>query len=103
MASIALLRNNVAFGNGVDLINSTEQDVDDQHNSWNMQVPPAAEDFVSPIPAGIDGPREWDGSLPSTSFLHLSSNSPLIDTGIDVGWPFAGEAPDLGAFESNLP
>ncbi len=30
---------------------------------------------------------------------HLQAGSPAIDAGIDVGLPFAGAAPDLGAFE----
>jgi parallel beta-helix repeat protein len=31
--------------------------------------------------------------------FHLTSKSPAIDAGIDVGLPFVGTAPDLGAFE----
>jgi hypothetical protein len=31
--------------------------------------------------------------------FHLRSNSPAIDAGINVGMPYAGSAPDLGAFE----
>ncbi len=32
--------------------------------------------------------------------FHLQSTSPVIDRGIDVGFPFAGSAPDLGAYEN---
>jgi hypothetical protein len=46
-------------------------------------------------------PRQADGSLPEIEFLHLASGSDLIDAGVDVGLPFNGKAPDLGAFESN--
>jgi hypothetical protein len=31
--------------------------------------------------------------------LHLAHGSTLIDKGVDVGFPFHGPAPDLGAFE----
>ena len=31
--------------------------------------------------------------------LHLQSNSPCIDAGIDIGLPFNGNAPDMGCFE----
>jgi len=31
--------------------------------------------------------------------FHLQSGSPLIDAGIDIGLPFSGSAPDLGAYE----
>jgi hypothetical protein len=44
-------------------------------------------------------PRQPDGSLPVLSFLHLAGGSDLIDVGTDVGLPFLGSAPDLGAFE----
>jgi hypothetical protein len=32
--------------------------------------------------------------------LHLAPSSGLIDKGIDVGLPFLGAAPDLGAYEA---
>ena len=32
-------------------------------------------------------------------FMKLAEGSELIDAGIDVGLPFLGKAPDLGAFE----
>ncbi|HPI74190.1 MAG TPA: T9SS type A sorting domain-containing protein, partial [bacterium] len=32
----------------------------------------------------------------------LRLGSPAIDAGIDLGWPYAGSAPDLGAIESDL-
>ncbi len=37
---------------------------------------------------------------------HLTAGSPLIDAGVDVGLPYTGAAPDIGAFEydaSTLP
>jgi parallel beta-helix repeat protein len=36
---------------------------------------------------------------PSAGEFHLQANSPAIDAGIDVGLPYSGSAPDLGAFE----
>jgi len=44
-------------------------------------------------------PRKADGSLPDVNFFHLNSSSKLIDKGVNVGLPFNGTAPDLGAFE----
>ena len=44
-------------------------------------------------------PRQADGSLPVNDFARLVARSDLIDKGVDVGLPFAGAAPDLGAFE----
>jgi len=36
----------------------------------------------------------------SVDNYHLQTSSPLIDAGIDVGLPFAGLAPDTGAYET---
>ncbi|HZX74028.1 MAG TPA: right-handed parallel beta-helix repeat-containing protein, partial [Cyclobacteriaceae bacterium] len=35
-------------------------------------------------------------------YYALKSASPLINAGIDVGYPYAGSAPDIGAFESQI-
>ena len=48
---------------------------------------------------GTMGPRQADGSLPNISFLRLAAGSKMIDKGTDVGLPFVGTAPDLGAYE----
>lgn len=56
-------------------------------------------DFVSLTATGIDGPRLSDGSLPVLTFLQLAEGSDLIDKGVNIGLPFSGTAPDLGAFE----
>jgi uncharacterized repeat protein (TIGR02059 family) len=37
--------------------------------------------------------------LPQITAFHLAVGSKLIDAGVDVGLPFTGNAPDLGAFE----
>jgi hypothetical protein len=58
------------------------------------------EDFASVVAAGMDGARQADGSLPELPFMRLAAGSDLIDSGVDVGLPFAGAAPDLGAFEA---
>ncbi|QEF98296.1 hypothetical protein Mal15_23470 [Stieleria maiorica] len=50
------------------------------------------------LKAAAMGPRKPDGSLPDIG-LQLDRRSHLIDAGLDVGLPFSGKAPDLGAFE----
>jgi hypothetical protein len=47
----------------------------------------------------LTAPRKADGSLPDITTLSLAEGSDLIDGGIDVGLPYNGTAPDLGAFE----
>ena len=92
-----MLRNNISFaGSRADQFFSG---VDDSFNSWNG-LTARAEDFLSLDPTIAQGPRQADGSLPESDFLRLAPGSNLIDAGVDVGLPFNGTAPDLGAFES---
>jgi hypothetical protein len=95
-----LLRNNIAFGNRTDLVNDNQRLIDDEFNTWNDGFAATAQDFRSLAPAGVEGPRRPDGSLPDVDFLKLSPGSKLIDAGVDVNLPFQGRAPDLGALES---
>jgi hypothetical protein len=72
------------------------------HNSWQDNMTATPDRFVK---AGDDDwkellkPRKTNGSLPDIEYLHLKKNSELIDKGMDVGLPYSGVAPDLGAFE----
>ena len=80
------------------------------HNSWDLpfsvyhpyKTPPSVtdDDFVSLDVSQLSAPRKPDGSLPDITFGHLRSDSDLIDRGVDVGLPYMGNAPDLGAFET---
>ncbi|WP_396612887.1 hypothetical protein ACH9L7_06335 [Haloferax sp. S1W] len=54
-----------------------------EHNSWNL---------------GIDNPK-FVRTAAGGDFLHLSKGSPCIDVGVDIGEPYLGAAPALGAFE----
>lgn len=94
------LRNNIAYSNGSNLFNANQTYIDDEFNTWNPGFTASASDFLSLSTLGIDGPRQADGSLPAIDFLHLAPGSDLIDAGQDVGLPFNGVAPDLGAFET---
>ncbi len=93
-----VLRNNLSFN---DAANQITPEVDDVYNSWNTPpgVTVTAADFVSLDDTDAKGARAADGTLPDSQFLHLTADSDLIDAGIDVGLPFSGTAPDLGAFE----
>ncbi|MEI9937631.1 MAG: right-handed parallel beta-helix repeat-containing protein [Pseudomonadota bacterium] len=89
------MRNNVGFPNK----NTNMSGVDSMFNTWDLNIAEASTDFVSTSDAGFMGPRQADGSLPALDFLKLKADSPLIDKGTDVGLPFVGSAPDLGAYE----
>ena len=122
-----VLKNNIAFPNKLSQIGTcwekiSSQNIDHyvdcpagENNSWNLNLDLTEDDFVSlddpsmtvtgedlsTIP-GMLGPRKADGSLPDVDFLKLKKGSRAIDKGENVGFPFAGNAPDLGAFEYGL-
>lgn len=91
------LRNNIAYG-GTLLSNMSGTNA--AYNSWNLGVTLNDAQFQSVSTSGWDAPRQADGSLPVRPALRLAANSTLIDKGTDVGLPYHGSAPDLGAFES---
>ena len=93
---VHIMRNNIGFPNK----NSNMDGVDTASNSWDLGITPAASDFSSISDTGCTGPREADGSMPSgCAFMKLTAGSKMIDKGVDVGLPFVGAAPDLGAYE----
>lgn len=75
-------------------------DTDISHNSWQEGLSATEDDFVSFDIDELTAPRKSDGSLPDVDFMKLEPDSDLIDAGVDVGLPYNGDAPDLGAFES---
>jgi hypothetical protein len=91
----ATVINCVALGS----IGSLTSHVVQQTNSWLDPFIVNEADFISIDTTGMRGPRQPDGRLPVVNFMHLAEGSDLINAGTDVGLPFAGSAPDLGAFE----
>jgi hypothetical protein len=94
---IGNLRNNIAYGG---TLTSNMSGTSAADNSWNLNVSVSNAQFQSVSTTGWDAPRQGDGSLPNLPNLHLASNSTLIDRGVNVGLPYNGQAPDLGAFET---
>ncbi|MDZ7292276.1 MAG: T9SS type A sorting domain-containing protein [candidate division KSB1 bacterium] len=92
------VKNCVSFTGAVQLGSFAIQET----NSWMNPFVVTAEDFLSLDPSSASAPRQADGSLPEIAFLHLAPGSDLIDAGVDLGMPFKGKAPDLGAFESDF-
>lgn len=72
-------------------------------NSWNSGFSCSASDFVSLDYTQLLNPRQSDGSLPEINFLHLTPSAAMIDKGTNLGLPYSGTAPDLGAFEYYTP
>lgn len=74
------LRNNLSAGGTVRL----SPFVDSATNSWEL---------------GIDDVEFASTDRSDPEFLRLTPDSPAVDAGVDVGLSYAGDAPDLGAFE----
>jgi hypothetical protein len=91
----ATITNCVSAGTGGRSLGSFVVQVTD---SWLSPFVVTNADFLSVDPAAAYGPRNADGSLPEILFMHLATGSDLIAGGTDVGLPYQGPAPDLGAF-----
>ncbi|WNM31730.1 right-handed parallel beta-helix repeat-containing protein [Streptomyces sp. Li-HN-5-11] len=90
------LRNNIAY---TGTLTSNMNGTNAAYNSWNLNVNLSNAQFQSVSTSGWDAPRQAGGSLPVLPYLRLTANSTLIDKGVNVGLPYNGSAPDLGAFE----
>jgi MYXO-CTERM domain-containing protein len=98
--TVGKYRNNIALAG---TLFSNRSAADDAGNSWTLAGLMVSDaDFQSVATTGMDAPRQADGSLPLLPNFRLAEGSDLIDRGSDLGLPFAGEAPDLGAFELGL-
>lgn len=70
------------------------------NNTLNPNFSLSEKDFISLDGIQLSLPRQIDGKLPDINFMQLAAGSDLIDAGINVGLPFSGKAPDIGAFET---
>lgn len=95
---VSTFKNNISFNNASSDEFGSGSTAD--HNSWQTGSTITSADFVSTDASVLSGPRKSDGSLPDVSFMHLASGSKLIDAGVDVGLTYAGNGPDIGAFEN---
>jgi regulation of enolase protein 1 (concanavalin A-like superfamily) len=77
-------QNNLSIGNGNGNYGTWGTNNTLQNNSWQLGI-------------GNGGFASTDATNPD--FLSLGSGSAAIDAGIDIGLPYAGSAPDLGALE----
>lgn len=79
-----IIRNNISFDEM--LTYSVKRGSIHDHNSWNSGVTLTAADFISLNTTGVDGARNFDGSLPVLNFLRLAPGSDLINAGVNLGY-----------------
>ena len=76
---------------------------DPYYDNWSSVTVTDADFVLTDQTTGVaqmTASRKADGSLPDITFLKLAPTSDLIDKGVNVGLPYSGSAPDLGAFEN---
>jgi hypothetical protein len=96
-AASLTIKNTISLGENGSL-DAAMTDI--SNNSWQDGRAASADDFLSVDIELLKSPRKKDGSLPDIDYLKLVPASDLRNAGIDVGLPYMGTAPDLGAFES---
>ncbi|TAK94236.1 MAG: right-handed parallel beta-helix repeat-containing protein [Verrucomicrobia bacterium] len=93
-----LMVNNASFvGTLFNLDPTTVQ----KTNSWQGFTVTAA-DFASLDTSAATNARATDFSLATGNLFRLAAGSDLIDRAVNVGLPFSGSGPDLGAFEYSV-
>lgn len=94
-----IFKNNISLGttNNITTTNATES-----NNSWSTGFSVTSADFESLDTTLATIGRNPDGTLPETKLFRLKTTSTLINNGVDVGLPFNGNNPDLGAFETDV-
>ncbi len=92
-----VFRNNLSYNQPSNIGMGTTHD----HNSWDASpsVTITDADFISLDTSQLRGVRSKEGFLPRITFGILVKGSDLIDAGVDIGLPYNGTAPDIGAFE----
>ena len=93
------LRNNLVYKGRAEVSRIDLSKCDASHNSFTLGLEVRDEDFVNLDEGELVLPRQANGDLPAIGFLRPAPGGVLIDKGVDVGLPFRGAAPDLGAFE----
>jgi hypothetical protein len=100
LLSSHILRNNVALGTAD--ISDTPYVSIQASNTWQVLTTVNTNDFLSiDYNAWAKAPRRDDGGLPDTPFLRPVPTGRLVDKGTNIGGPFIGSRPDLGAYETS--
>jgi hypothetical protein len=94
-----VVRNNISLAGGNS--DSFTTGTLSTNNSWQVVSPAVGtNDFLSVDTSFAVAPRRDDGGLPETPFFRPVPGGRLVDKGVNIGSPFVGSAPDLGAYET---
>jgi len=101
LQSSHVVRNNVAIGSVTIGSTATYPSIQ-MSNTWQVLSNVNTNDFLSTDYTWAMAPRRDDGGLPENPFLRPVPAGRLVDKGANLGSPFNGSAPDLGAFETSV-
>lgn len=93
------LKNNLGYKGRSEVANIDTAKCELAANSFDLKPRLSDKDFHSLDQSELVAPRQAYGDLPSVPFMKLKAGNDAIDKGVDVGLPFKGKGPDLGAFE----
>ncbi len=94
-----IIRNNLSYGRNAAPTNLATEGNEVDHNAFPPETILDATDFAGLDETQLFQPRKPDGSLPDITFMKPEPDSRLVNGGVDVGLPFDGSAPDIGAIE----
>jgi hypothetical protein len=100
---LAVVKNSISYKNAIaPSLNAYAITAGNSFRDNEYMVSPSSisdQDFLTLDGIQLELPRNDNGGLPDIQFMHLASGSALVDGGVDVGLPYGGKAPDIGAFE----
>lgn len=95
-----VMYNNLGYKGGRETQNINTSSCTLSNNYFDLKLEASDGDFINLDERLLTTPRKADGSLPDIHFMQLKSGSQFIDKGKNIGFPFKGKQPDLGAFEA---
>lgn len=95
-----VMYNNLGYKGGRETQNINTSSCTLSNNYFDLNLNATDGDFISLDETLLTTPRKADGSLPDIHFMQLKNGSQFIDKGKNIGFPFKGKQPDLGAFEA---
>lgn len=93
------VRNNLSYRSRALVASFKPENNEADHNTFGQEIKLADTDFASLDESQLVKPRQAGGELPSLTLLQPVAGCALIDGGVEVGQPFRGPRPDIGAFE----
>ena len=99
LQSSHVVRNNVAIGT-VSISGTVTYPAILMSNTWQVLSNVSTNDFLSADYSWALAPRRDDGGLPENPFMRPVPAGRLVDKGVNIGVPYVGPAPDLGAYET---